>query len=232
MHTEILTADLIESIREFDTCTLANAIEQFGVRLRNEGYTLPGLRCFTSASPKIVGYAAPCRVRVADPPISGRGYLDRTDWWAAIANVAPPRIAVIQDIDPLPGVGASIGEVHAAILQAFRCAGVITNGSVRDIPAVAAMGFEMFALNAAVSHAYMHLVDFGADVEIMGLKIRCGDLLLADCHGVLSIPHEIAAALPAVAAGIRARERRIVDLCRSPEFSVEKLQLAIQQAQP
>jgi regulator of RNase E activity RraA len=232
MPTEIQPGELIESIREFDTCTLANAIENFGVRLRNEGYTLPGLRCFTSASPKIVGYAAPCRVRLADPPITGRGYLDRTDWWAAIENVAAPRIAVIQDIDPAPGSGACLGEVHAAILQAFRCAGAITNGAVRDIPAVAAMGFAMFARYAAVSHSYMHLVDYGADVEILGLTIRCGDLLFADCHGVLSIPYEIAAELPAVAAGIRARERRIVDLCHSPEFSVEKLQLEIQQAEP
>jgi 4-hydroxy-4-methyl-2-oxoglutarate aldolase len=226
-----LTAAQLETIAQFDTCTLANAIERFEVRLRNEGYTVPGLRCFTSTCPKIIGYAAPCRVRLADPPITGRAFLDRTDWWTAIENVPAPRIAVVQDIDPEPAIGACVGEVHAAILQAFQCRGVITNGAVRDIPAVARTGFEMFARNAAVSHSYMHLVDYGADVEILGLKIRCGDLLFADCHGVLSIPNEIAAELPAVAAGIRAQERRIVDLCRSSEFTVEKLQKAIQQDQ-
>ena len=228
-HRHPLTAGQLEAIRQFDTCTLANAIERFGVRLRNQGYTLPGLRCLTSDRPTIIGYAAPCRVRSADPPITGQAFLDRTDWWTAIANVAVPRIAVIHDLDPEPGAGACIGEVHAAILQAFQCVGAITNGAVRDIPAVGSMGFELFARHAAVSHSYMHLVDYGGEVEILGLNIHCGNLLFADCHGVLHIPGDIAPELPAVAAEIRAQEKRIVDLCRSPEFSIEKLQEAIQQ---
>jgi regulator of RNase E activity RraA len=176
----------------------------------------------------VVGFAAVCRVRLSDPPMTGQAYLERTDWWTAIQKLPAPRIAVIQDLDPEP-LGAVIGEVHAAILQAFGCVGAITNGAVRDIPAVAESGFEMFACNAAVSHSYHHLLDYGEEVEILGLKIRCEDLLCADCHGVLSIPKEIAAELPAVAAEIRAQKRRIVDLCRSPEFSIEKLQQAIRQ---
>src|SRR5437762_2003455 len=108
----------LDALKQFDTCTVANAIERFGLRLRNEGYTLPGLRCFTSTCPKTIGFAAPCRVRLADPPITGGAFLDRTDWWVDIAHVAVPRIAVIQDIDPEPSVGSCVGEVHAAILQA------------------------------------------------------------------------------------------------------------------
>jgi regulator of RNase E activity RraA len=93
------------------------------------------------------------------------------------------------------------------------------------------MGFELFAQHVAVSHAYTHMVDYGADVEILGLRIRCGDLLFADCHGVLSIPLEIAAELPEVAARIRAQERRIVDICNSPDFSTERLKKAIEEGQ-
>jgi regulator of RNase E activity RraA len=60
-------------------------------------------------------------------------------------------------------------------------------------------------------------------VEIFGLRIRPGDLLYADCHGVISIPLEIAAELPEVAGEIRAQEARIIDVCLSPDFSPEKL---------
>jgi regulator of RNase E activity RraA len=81
---------------------------------------------------------------------------------------------------------------------------------VRNLPAVAAMGFPMFARSVAVSHAYLHMVDFGSEVEIFGLKIRSGDLLVADCHGVISIPLEIVDELPAVAARIHAERRRII----------------------
>ena len=64
----------------------------------------------------------------------------------------------------------------------------------------------------------------GQPVKIFGLEIRSGDLLYADCHGVVSIPHEIVAELPAAAAKIREHEQRIIDICRSPGFSLEKSQ--------
>lgn len=217
----------LEALQQFDTCTIANAIEFFRVRLRNEGYTRPGLQCVTGGSPRILGYAATCRVRSADPPISGNVYVDRTDWWKKIGLLPAPRIAVFQDLDAAASGASIIGEVHAAILKAFDCQGVITNGSVRDIPAVSRMGFPMFAQAASVSHAYMHIVDFGVPVEIFGLQVKPGDLLCADVHGVVSIPHDIAADLPEIACEIRARERDIVELCQSPGFSLEKLLVAV-----
>jgi 4-hydroxy-4-methyl-2-oxoglutarate aldolase len=220
-----------EAIRQFDTCTIANAIEHFRVRLRNEGFTRPGLHCVTGGSPRLIGYAATCRVRSADPPMSGNAYVDRTDWWEKLSLMPAPRIAVFQDLDTNASGASIIGEVHAAILKAFQCEGVITNGSVRDIPAVSRMGFPLFARAASVSHAYMHIVDFGTPVEIFGLPVKSGDLLYADIHGVVSIPHEIAARIPEAAAEIRAKERMIIDLCQSPGFSLEKLVEAVQAKQ-
>ena len=223
-----LSRATFDAIRQFDTCTIANAIEHFKVRLRNEGYTLPGLQCVTGGSPRLLGYAATCRVRSADPPMSGNAYVDRTDWWGKMGLLPVPRIAVFQDLDAADSGASTIGEVHAAILKAFHCEGMITNGSVRDIPGVSRMEFPMFAPAVSVSHAYMHIVDFGAPVEIFGLPVRSGDLLYADIHGVVSIPLDIAARIPEVASGIRAREREIIDLCQSPEFSLERLLQVVQ----
>jgi hypothetical protein len=39
----------------------------------------------------------------------------------------------------------------------------------------------------------------------------------------LTVPKEIAAEVPAVAARLREAEQRVIDFCRSQEFSVEKL---------
>ena len=220
-----------DAIRQFDTCTIANAIERFGVRLRNEGFTRPGLRCVTGDLPRLLGYAATCRVRSADPPMSGNAYVDRTDWWETIGLLPVPRIAVFQDLDVAASGASTIGEVHAAILKAFHCEGVITNGSVRDVPGVSRMQFPMFASAVSVSHSYMHIVDFGAPVEIFGLQIRSGDLLYADVHGVVSIPLDIAARVPEAASELRAKEQEIVDLCQSPDFSLEKLLQAVQTKQ-
>jgi regulator of RNase E activity RraA len=218
----------LEAIRQFDTCTIANAIEQFGVRLRNEGYTRPGLVCVTGGFPKLLGYAATFRVRSSDPPMRGSSHLERTDWWGAIERLPIPRIAVIQDVEAESGSASAVGEVHAAILKAFHCEGVITNGAVRDITGVRRMQFPMFARSVAVSHSYSHVVDYGQPVEILGLEIHGGDLLYADCHGVISIPPNIAREIPEAAAKIRAHEQRIIDVCQSPDFSPEKLLRVIQ----
>lgn len=227
-----LTRQQIDAIAEFDTCTVANVLETFKVRLRNEGFTEPGLSCLTGGCfPRLAGYAATFRTKSADPPIQGGYYLERTDWWDAMGGVPLPRIAVIEDLDPHPGTASSAGEVHAAILKAFGYAGVITNGAVRDLPAVSAMNFPMFARFAAVSHSYMHLVDYAGPVNICGLIIHPGDLLLADCHGVISIPKEIATELPEACRRLRAGELKIIALCQSPAFSREKLLEAIHSAE-
>jgi len=218
----MLFSTQLEAIQQFDTCTIANAIEHFKVRLRSDGFTRPGLRCVTKGATRLLGYAATSRVRSSNPPMTGAAFLDRTEWWSNVETLPIPRVAVIQDMDPSPR-GACMGEVHAAILKALNFAGVITNGPVRDIPALSELDFPVFAPFLSVSHAYMHVLDYGQPVEILGLQVHAGDLLFADCHGVVSIPMEIAAELPVVAARIRSKERRIVQLCLSPGFSTENL---------
>jgi 4-hydroxy-4-methyl-2-oxoglutarate aldolase len=227
----MLSANQLEAIQKFDTCTIANAIEHFRIRLRNEGFTRPGLRWVTSGENRVLGYAATSRIRFSSPSVTGEPYQERTDWWTAIDRLPLPRIAVIQDMDPEPGQGAAVGEVHAAILRAFHFDGLITNGAVRDVPAVSRMGFPMMAPFVTVSHAYMHLVDFGEPVEIFGLEIHAGDLLYADCYGVISIPLEIAGEIAEVAARLRAKDQRIVQVCLSSDFSRERLLTAIRSDQ-
>ena len=227
----MLSSTQLEAIQQFDTCTIANAIEHFKVRLRSDGFTRPGLRCVTKGATRLLGYAATSRVRSSNPPMTGAAFLDRTEWWSNVETLPIPRVAVIQDMDPSPR-GACMGEVHAAILKALNFAGVITNGPVRDIPALSELDFPVFAPFLSVSHAYMHVLDYGQPVEILGLQVHAGDLLFADCHGVVSIPMEIAAELPVVAARIRSKERRIVQLCLSPGFSTENLLKEIRSDEP
>ena len=226
-----VSGNVLAAIRQFDTCTVANAIERLGVRLRNEGFTRPGLRCLTADSSRLLGYAATFKVRSSDPPMVGASYFDRTDWWTDIDRVPAPRIAVFEDLEALESSGSVIGEVHAAILKALNCDGVITNGAVRDLPGIRRMEYPVFARTVTVSHAYTHITGYGTPVSIYGLEIEQGDLLYADCHGAVSIPIEIAEELPRVASEIQAGDQRIVDLCQSPGFSPEKLLEAIRSNQ-
>ena len=81
---------------------------------------------------------------------------------------------MIQDADEKPGSGALFGDLHAAIGRALDCVGYVTNGSVRDLPGIEALGFHLFAGSVAVSHMYAHVCDFGEPVEIGGFKDQSG----------------------------------------------------------
>ena len=122
--------------------------------------------------------------------------------------------------------------MHVNILRALGCIGAVTNGAVRAIPAAEELGFQLFAGSLSVSHAYVHIVEIGTPVEIGGLKIQSGDLLHGDQHGVQSIPEDIAARIPPVAAEIAAKEQALIQLCQSPEFSIEKLRAGVRKQRP
>lgn len=222
-----LNPEQLQALSRLDASTLANAIETFHERLRNEGFVDHTVRCLFPRLQPMLGYAATVKIRGAAPPTADGAYPDRTDWWDYILSLPTPRVVVVHDVSSHPGLGSLVGAVHMNILRALHCVGVVTNGSVRDIPSAESGGFHFFAGSVSVSHAYVHIVEIGNPVEIGGLKIQSGDLLHGDLHGVQSIPLDIAARIPAVAAQIAAREQEIIALCRSPEFSLEKLRAAV-----
>lgn len=219
----VLAAEQLEALRRLSTCSVSNAIETFDVRLRNAGFADASIRCIFKDFAPVVGYAATARVRTSVPPMHGHSYLDRTDWWNAILKIPSPRVVVVEDVEKRPGLGSFVGEVHANILCALGCVAVVTNGAVRDLPQVRSTGFQFFARNVAVSHAYAHVFQFGTPVEIGGLKIEPGDLLHGDQHGILKVPLEIAAGIPAVARELQEKEHRLIATCRSADFSLDKL---------
>ncbi len=222
-HQKALSIQDIEKLGALDTCTVSNAIERLNVRLRNEGFVSGAVRCQFPHLPPLVGYAATARIRTASPPVNHRCYHDRMDWWSYLASLPQPRVMVLQDADPQPGVGAFVGEIHAVIGRALHCLGCVTNGAVRDLPAVEALRFQLFSGSVAVSHSYAHIIEFGEPVEICGLKIHSGDLVHGDRHGVLTIPLTVASDVPAEAHKILQKEHELIEFCRSPEFSLDEL---------
>jgi 4-hydroxy-4-methyl-2-oxoglutarate aldolase len=224
---EALTAEQLDLLKSFDTCAISDAIETFGVRLKNEGFATAGFRCFFKALPPMVGYAATCQIRSATPPMVGGRFIERTDWWEHIRSVPEPRVVVIEDIDEEPGVGAFLGRVHVHLLKALACVGAVTNGAVRELPAIATSGFQVFAGRLAISRAYVHIVEFGGTVEVGGLRIQPGDLIHGDRHGILLVPKGLALQIPAVAAKILERKQRVIDLCKKPGVSLSELRGAV-----
>jgi regulator of RNase E activity RraA len=177
----------------------------------------------SEALPPMVGFAATARMRSVDPPITGRIYHERSEWWQSILQIPAPRVVVLEDVDTPAGRGAFLGNMHAVVLVALGCVGFVTNGAVRNLPEVNQLGLHLFAGNVAVSRAYSHIFDFGSAVTVGGLEVEPGALLHGDRHGLLTIPKETVRDIPVVAARLEENEKRIIAFSRSKEFSIEEL---------
>lgn len=218
-----LSPEELDRLGHYDACTLSNAIERLKIRPRNEGFIHGAVACRFPQLPPVIGYAVTARMRSSVMPITGRCYYGHADLWRYVASLSGPRILVIQDADHSPGVGALLGEAYARISRALGCVACVTNGSVRDLPGIEALRFQVFAGGVSVSHAYAHVVEFGQPVEIGGLQISSGDLLHGDLHGVQQIPIEAARDLPRISDQVLRDDRVLFDLTEKKGFSVDML---------
>lgn len=213
-----LSPDVLARLRALSSPTIANAIETFKLRPRTAGFMSSQIRCIFPELGPMAGFAvtATCRTSVEPPREAGER---RIQMWRAIEEMPAPRVVVIQDLDDPPGLGAFWGEVQSNLHRALGCVGAVTNGGVRDLHEARALGFHFFAGCVSVSHAYVHVVDFGRPVDVGGLTVRPGDLLHGDQHGVTSIPLEIAERIDEGVAKVDRVERELIAYAQSPAFT-------------
>ena len=223
-----LTADDLGKLAEWDTPTICNGLELLGDEFRVRGFTVEHMPCFDTELKPIVGYARTAMIRSMTPPEGAPAEIRamRARYYETIAAEPGPSISVIQDIDPTPGFGAFWGEVNTAIHQGLGCLGVITNGSFRDIDACAP-GFQLLGGKIAPSHAWVHLVDIECEVNVFGMAVKPDDIIHADRHGAVVVPHHCVRALPDAIDLLTRREAVILDVARAPGFNVEILKKAM-----
>ena len=222
---------MIESLRKITSPSVANAIETFNVRPRNQGFMSSEIRTLFPELGPLVGYAVTALIRAEPAPLQDHR-ASTFAWWDYVLTIPAPRVIVVHDLDEPRGQGAQWGEVQANLHRALGCAGTLTDGSVRDLDEVRALGFQFAAAHVSVSHAYVHMVDFGLPVKVGGLWVKPGDLIHADQHGVVTIPPEIAARIPEAVGKVEADERKIISFCQSSTFSVEDLKALYKQIRP
>jgi regulator of RNase E activity RraA len=219
-------ADL-DTLRQWDTPTICNGLELIVPERRAIGFTVEPMAVLHPDAPPIVGLARTGTIRAKEPP---RGAVaDRLDWYDYVANASLPTIVVLQDLDDPPGYGAFWGEVNTNVHLKLGAAGCVTNGSFRDL-AASAREFQILGGRVGPSHAHIHVVDFGRPVNIFGMQAAHDDVIHADCHGAVVIPAKCVTKLPGAIDQVARREKVILDLCASPDFSPARLRDAIKKS--
>ncbi len=221
----------LEALQAFDTPTICNALEIVTPGRRAYGFNRrPLVAPFPELKP-VVGFARTALIRSREPHPRDRDSATklRIGYYEHVAAEPLPSISVIQDIDaPDTGFGAFWGEVQTHVHAGLGCVGVITDGSVRDLDAMSP-GFFVLAGSVMPSHAHVHLVEFGGTVSIAGMVVSANDVIHADRHGAVVIPHDAVEKIPAAVDLLARRERVIIDASKQPGFSIERLRQAFKE---
>lgn len=209
---EKLTREQLQELQEFDSPTICNAIETFNIRPYTSGIMKPGMICRFPISKPMVGYAATAKISAMHPPTKLNADM-LFNFYESVREMQDPTIAVVQDIDPEP-IGSFWGEVQATGFMSLGAVGTITDGGVRDLAEAEKLGFCYFSTTVLVSHGYIHVENYNCPVDVCGLNVNPGDLLHADCHGVVCIPLEIAPKLAEACRKVAAAELAMLEPCR------------------
>lgn len=224
-------AAALKALTAWDTPTICNALEIVAPARRAIGFTRrPVVACFPEMKP-VVAFARTALIRSREPHPRDRESASkiRLGYYEHIAEAPLPSIAVIQDIDaPDTGFGAFWGEVQTHVHAGLGCAGVITDGSVRDLDAMAP-NFLVLAGSIMPSHAHVHLVEFGGTVSVFGMVVSPNDVIHADRHGAVVVPHDAVDKIPAAVDLLSRRERVIIEASKQPGFSIERLRQAFRE---
>ena len=215
----------IAALARFDTPTVANAIEVFGVRDNAEGYVRGGIRACFPELPAFVGFASTVTLRGSFPKPAGVEGTSIEAQVESFASLPGPAVVVMEDVD-VPLASAAFGEVMCSTYRNFGAQGLITNGWGRDLPQVRGRKFPVFTSGDCCAHGHSHLISLGLPVNICGTVIRQGDIIHADANGVLLVPHEIASELPEVARRVQAAEQIVFDFVATGSRDLVRLREA------
>jgi regulator of RNase E activity RraA len=213
-----LTPEQFDALRRIDSPTISNAIETFHLRPRVAGYTGYDIRCIFPELPPTVGYAITCTV---DSTTEGRQGIGFNVLYELLEQAPKPAIIVMQDVGPDRLHSCHAGEVMSTTMKRLGAIGILTDGGLRDVREVRALGgFQYFCAGLVVSHGNPLCVSVGDEVTISGMKVKTGDLLHGDVNGIVHIPDECAAQVADAAYKTWERESETMRRINSPDFRV------------
>ncbi len=225
------SAQQIEILTQWDTPTVCNALELVMPERRGFGFTVEQAVCLAPDLKPVIGYARTVRCATRTPPQESPEELQsrRLAYYEYVAGPPHPTIAVIEDIDHDSGVGAFWGEVQTNIHKGLGCVGGVTSGAMRDLDDCAAE-FQLLARRVVPSHIHNRVVDFGNQVEVLGMVVDHDDLIHADRHGAVVVPNEAVALLPDAVDLMIRKEAILLDAARQPDLDIEMLRKAFSQS--
>lgn len=194
-------SDALGRLRGLDACAVSDALDSFGLGGVVAGIVplWPTRRIFGSV-----------RTVVMRPVVAGEPPPPTHLGAMAIDTAVPGEVIVVANQGRLDS--AAWGGLLSAAAAHKGVAGVIVDGACRDVDEAADAGFPVFARAATPISARGRSVEAATDapVEIGGVRVTPGDLVVADASGVVFVARESAEEVLEAAQRIVERERSML----------------------
>jgi 5-oxopent-3-ene-1,2,5-tricarboxylate decarboxylase/2-hydroxyhepta-2,4-diene-1,7-dioate isomerase len=196
-----LTAEAMAALRTVSTATLSVQISRRGVR----NTFMQGLRP-TRPDLRLLGYAHTLRYLPLREDVRDADTAELNAQKAAIEALGSDEVLVI-DARGDPGAG-TIGDILAARALARGATGIVTDGGLRDSPAVAELEIPTYyqAPHAAVLGLVHYPLESNVPIACGGTLVMPGDLIVGDAEGVIVLPAAMAEEVALASLEQEARE--------------------------
>jgi len=205
----------IKKLIEFDTPTVANGLEKLGVCDPTVGYTGPDVRALMPELGVRLGIAVTSRLDTTTAGVDSPTSMFK-EWIYLMTKTARvtsskvlPVIGVMESVGPRARYTVTIGDSMGRGMRMAGCVGFVTNGCIRDIDGVRALGLPCWAAGLSPMHGRLRWLDIGSPVLIDGMTVRTGDIIHADVNGVLVIPWQVADQVYEKAVAVRNSENSL-----------------------
>jgi len=216
---------IIEELRDFDTALLANTIGYIDHTPTHEWYMAGTIRSLTPAIEPTVGVAFTCELDSSSPndesspdeyAQKGFGFYDQLE---AIKSSGVPAVWVVKAVGSRPEHECILGDGMAKELFAAGCIGAVTDGGARDIKGCLTVPFAVYARGTTIHHCALRFHSFGQPINVGGITVRPGDVIHANCEGVIRIPPGCLGILAERATAMRGFEHEAHRAFRSTDWS-------------
>lgn len=142
------------------------------------------------------------------------GPRDNLTAWAAI-DLAEPGDVLILYTGGFEDASVA-GDVMVGMARNKGIVAVVTDGAIRDLPGIAAVGIPVFAAGVTPNSPWKNGPgEIGLPVPIGGETVHAGDLVVCDREAVIVIPHAEVDAVVAALPAVLAREAKMDAAVRS-----------------
>ena len=204
-----------DQLNRVSTATLTSQLQRRGLR----STFLSGLRPVKPGQ-RMLGYAHTLRYvplrEDLQPQLGGRENAQRR----AIESLAIDEVLVIEARGETDA--GTIGDIYVSRAIALGAAGVVTDGALRDTPAISALALPVYhRASHAATYGRLHMpLDHQVPIACAGVTVMPGDVIVGDGEGAVVVPAALAEEVAADAAQQEVEEEWALERVAAGESTI------------